>query len=185
MDVMRTQTMWVPDNKIEIGDKIRLSMGDFGGFLATAQKVEENRTLFMFDDCVAVREMNTTDTNEGGYEKSELKSWLETTVLAQFPDDICNRVEGLSIPSYSMMFGHDGWCREFLEPDMDDQLPLMKVHKNRIAEYQNRFKLYWLRNATRMRFSSAGFAGVDSGGGANALYASVSFGVRPIFWLVS
>ena len=185
MEVMRMQTMWVPDNKIEVGDKIRLSMGEFGGFLATAQKVEEKRTLFMFDDCVAVRKMNSTDTNEGGYEKSELNSWLETEFLAQFPDDIRNRVEGLSIPSYGMMFGHDIWCCEVLEPDMDDQLPLMNVCKNQIVSYQNVLEWYWLRNASKNNISSAAFALVYNNGYANYYNASVSLGVRPIFWLVS
>ena len=184
MEVMRMQTMWVPDNKIEVGDKIRLSMGDFGGFLATAQKVEENRTLFMFDDCVAVRRMNVTNTNEGGFEGSNLYAWLETVLYPRFPDDIRNKVKGLSIPTYGMMFGHDNLYRDILEPDKDDQLPLMKVCNNRITSYQNSFRWYWLRNAKRKDVSRGSFACVGYGGDADAYYASTSVGVRPIFWLV-
>ena len=185
MEVMRMQTMWVPDNKIEVGDKIRLSMGDFGGFLATAQKVEENRTLFMFDDCVAVRRMNVTNTNEGGFEGSNLYAWLETVLYPRFPDDIRNKVEGLSIPTYGMMFGHDDWYREVVEPDMDDQLPLMNVRKNRIVSYLNEPEWYWLRNASKNNISSAAFAFVSYCGGVSSTGASNSGSVRPIFWLVS
>lgn len=185
MEVMRMQTMWVPDNMIEVGDKIRLSMGDFGGFLATAQKVEGNRTLFMFDDCVAVRRMNVTDTNEGGFESSNLCAWLETVLYPRLPDDIRNKIEGLSIPTYGMIFGHDDWYREGLEPDMDDQLPLMNVRKNQIASYLNEPEWYWLRNATKNNISSDYFALVDAYGAANHYYALSSYGVRPIFWLVS
>ena len=185
MEVMRMQTMWVPDNMIEVGDKIRLSMGDFGGFLATAQKVEGNRTLFMFDDCVAVRRMNVTNTNEGGFEGSNLCAWLETVLYPRFPDDIRNKIEGLGIPTYGMMFGHDDWYREALEPDMDDQLPLMNVRKNRIVSYQNVPKWYWLRNASKNNISSATFAYVVYPGYASYAGASCSRGVRPIFWLVS
>lgn len=185
MEVMRMQTMWVPDNMIKVGDKIRLSMGDFGGFLATAQKVEENRTLFMFDDCVAVRRMNVTNTNEGGFEGSNLYAWLETVLYPRFPDDIRNKIEGLSIPTYGMMFGHDDWYDAIIEADEDDRLPLMKVCKNRIASYLNEPEWYWLRNAKRKDISRAHFAGVVSSGLADLSHASFSCGVRPIFWLVS
>ena len=184
MEVMRMQTMWVPDNKIEVGDKIRLSMGAFGGFLATAQKVEGNRTLFMFDDCVAIREMNSANINEGGYEKSELKSWLETTVLAQFPDDIRDKVEGISIPTCGMMVGHDNlddFFRDKFTRDFDSRLPLMNDRRNRIADFRGEAELYWLQNTYRHFY---GFAIVHDDGNLADVGSNACIGVRPIFWLV-
>ncbi len=83
------------------------------------------------------------------------------------------------------MFGHDDeWDNEHFEPDEDEQLPLMKERKNRVAYLNNKWKWGWLRNAVKQRFFSAGFAYVYNYGFTYCHYASNSFGVRPEFWLV-
>lgn len=71
-----------------------------------------------------------------------------------------------------------------LEPDIDEQLPLMKDCKNRIACFEDQLAWGWLRNATKEEFSSASFALVGDLGTASSGGASNSLGVRPEFWLV-
>ena len=71
-----------------------------------------------------------------------------------------------------------------LEPDTDEQLPLMTERKNRVAYFKNDSSWGWLRNATKEEVSSAYFAFVSSLGYADCSYASASLGVRPEFWLV-
>lgn len=65
----------------------------------------------------------------------------------------------------------------------DEQLPLMKLRKNRVAYFNNECEWGWLRNAIKKEYSSASFALVVNGGGADYLNASGSSGVRPAFRL--
>ena len=78
----------------------------------------------------------------------------------------------------------DKWDRDHIEADGDEQLPLMKQRRNRVAYYKNDCEFGWLRNATKKEFSSADFALVGLFGYAYYCGASGSRGVRPEFWLV-
>ena len=92
---------------------------------------------------------------------------------------------GLSIPTLGEICGWaDKWDRDHIEADGDEQLPLMKQRRNRVAYYKNDCEFGWLRNATKKEFSSACFADVYCYGYAGSNYASNSGGVRPEFWLV-
>ena len=92
---------------------------------------------------------------------------------------------GLSIPTLGEICGWgDEWDRNYIESDGDEQLPLMKQRRNRVAYYNNDCAWGWLRNATKKKFSSAYFAIVSNYGTTRYYYASDSFGVRPEFWLV-
>ena len=129
--------------------------------------------------------MNNQRTNEGGYEESDLKKWIDTVLLAAFPEELKSRIDDLSIPTVGELFGHDDeWDNEHFEPDEDEQLPLMKERRNRVAYLNNEWEWGWLRNAVKQRFSSAHFAGVGGNGTAGYAFASSSGGVRPEFWLV-
>lgn len=169
--------------KVQMGDQIQISLAEFGDFTATAQRVEGNRVLFLFDECVAKRAMNKTWTNKGGANKSALYKWFKDVLLPAFPDEIRDRVHDLRLPTYGMMFGHDDFYEKF-EEDTDEQLPLMKIRKNRIADFNNEWTWCWLENATKQEVSSEYFAHVDYSGYASIINASSSGGVRPRFWLV-
>ena len=56
----------------------------------------------------------------------------------------------------------DNWDKEHIEPDSDEQLPLMKQRRSRVAYYNNECSSGWLRNAMKKEFSSASFAVVDT-----------------------
>ena len=170
---------------IQLGDKILIPLAELGEFTATAHKITDEGVLFIFDDYVARHPMNKKDTNKGGFEKSDLKKWIDTVLFESFPDWLKGRIEKLSIPTVGELFGHDDeWDNEHFEPDTDEQLPLMKERKNRVAYFNNEWSWGWLRNAVKKEVSAAFFASVNSVGTANYDGASYSYGVRPEFWLV-
>lgn len=185
MEVIRNQKFEVQDiQKIQVGDQIVIPLAEFGEFTATAQKITEKGVLFMFDDCVAEQQMNNDWSNKGGYAKSHMKKWIDTVLLNAFPDELQGRIQDLALPTYGMIFGHDDWYKRAIEPDNDEQLPLMTKRKNRVADFNDDYEWYWLQNATKKDYFAAGFARVGSGGDAAYDGASGSGGVRPVFWLV-
>lgn len=181
MKVLRRQE--IETNSILVGDKILIELAEFGDFTATAQKITEAGILFLFDECVAVRQMNEKGTNKGGYEKSSLCKWINGELLQAFPEELKSRISELTIPTYGQIFGHDEWYERAIEPDEDEQLPLMEIRKSRIADFKNEYEWYWLKNATKRDYSAACFARVDRDGFPAYTYASTSVGVRPVFLL--
>ena len=170
---------------IKVGDKMMVPLGKLGNFTATVQKVTNNKVLFIFDDYVAKRPMNEDGGNAGGYSQSDLKKWIDTELYNMFPAVLKQRMTGLSIPTLGEICGWaDKWDRDHIEADDDEQLPLMKQRRNRVAYYKNDCEFGWLRNATKKEFSSANFACVSYYGASDYNGASNSNGVRPEFWLV-
>jgi len=182
MKVLRKQEL--ETSSIQVGDQIVIQLTGFGEFTATAQKITDKGTLFLFDDCVAEQPMNKKYTNKGGYEKSDLCKWISDVLSVAFPENLINRIDNLTIPTYGQMFGHDDWYNDVMEPDDDEQLPLMKKRKNRIADFNDNYEWYWIQNATKKEVSAAYFALVNGSGRTAYAGASDSFGVRPVFWLV-
>lgn len=182
MKVLRMRENEVKNYRI--GDQIVIPLAEFGEFTATAQKITDEGTLFLFDDCVSRRPMNNKCTNKGGFEKTDLRKWIGDVLLPAFPDNFKKRIENLTIPTYGQIFGHDGWCNDLIKPDNDEQFPLMTKRKNHIADFENDYEWYWLQNATKKELSATGFAIVAGRGDAIYYGASDSLGVRPVFLLV-
>ena len=183
MKVLRKQE--IDTANIQVGDQMVIPLAELGEFTVTAHKVTDEGVMFIFDDYVTRRPMNNRDTNKGGFEKSDLKKWMDTVLFMAFPEELRDKIYGLTLPTVGQIVGHeDEWDNKNLEPDTDDQLPLMKECKNRIACFEDQLAWGWLRNATKKEFSSAGFALVGGVGSASFYGASFSFGVRPGFWLV-
>lgn len=183
MKVLRNREVEVKN--IRIGDQIIIPLAEFGEFTATAQKITDKGTLFLFDDCVTMQPMNKKLTNKGGFEKSDLKKWIDDVLLPAFPDDLRSRIENLTIPTYGQIFGHDYWYNDVIEPDNDEQFPLMTKIKNRIADFEDDCEWYWLQNATKKELSAYYFADATYDGSADYGKASYSRGVRPVFLLVN
>jgi len=182
MKVLRQRELEVKN--IRVGDQIVIPLAELGEFTATAQKITDKGPLFLFDECIAKQPMNKKWTNKGGYEKSDLRKWINTTLLDAFPEELKNRMNNLTIPTYGQIFGHDDWYDRAIEPDSDEQFPLMVIRKNRIADFNNDYEWYWLANATREEVSASSFARVYHDGGTYYDGASISLGVRPAFVLV-
>ena len=183
MKVLRKQE--IETANIQVGDQVIIPLAEIGEFSATAHKVTDEGIMFIFDEYIIRRPMNSKNTNKGGFEKSELKKWMDTVLLMAFPEELRDKIYGLTLPTVGQIVGHeDEWNNNNLEPDTDEQLPLMKERKNRVAYFKNDSSWGWLRNATKEEVSSADFAFVASDGGPYCYFASNSFGVRPEFWLV-
>ena len=183
MKVLRKQE--IDTANIQVGDQMVIPLAELGEFTATAHKVTDEGVMFIFDDYVTRQPMNNRDTNKGGFEKSDLKKWMDTVLFMAFPEELRDKIYGLTLPTVGQIVGHeDEWDNKNLEPDIDEQLPLMKECKNRIACFEDQLAWGWLRNATKEEFSSANFAGVGNFGGTFFSGASYSDGVRPEFWLV-
>lgn len=169
----------------KVGDQILIPLAGVGEFTATAHQITDDGILFMFDEYIAKRPMNKKNTNEGGFEKSDLKKWLDTELYLAFPEWLRERIANLSIPTVGQMFGHDDKLDgKYYEPDTNEQLPLMNERRNRVAYFQNDWEWGWLRNTVKKDWSSALFALVAGNGVTAYSGASNSYGVRPIFWLV-
>ena len=183
MKVLRKQE--IDTANIQVGDQMVIPLAELGEFTATAHKVTDEGVMFIFDDYVTRRPMNNRDTNKGGFEKSDLKKWMDTVLFMSFPEELRDKIYSLTLPTVGQIVGHeDEWDNKNLEADTDEQLPLMKECKNRIACFEDQLTWGWLRNATKEEFSSAGFAVVLSRGNTDYTGASYSGGVRPEFWLV-
>lgn len=172
----------------EVGDQITVKLKNLGKFTATAQRVyEDGKTLFLFDNCVAEREMNENSSNAGGFYESDLCKWMNTELVKSFPAKILDRMIYtdkehrclLRIPTRKELFGEDEYSKNY-EPDLGEQFELMKDRKNRVCSLPyNEYAWYWLMN-THLRSSSA-FANVADDGNAANDGASHSTGVRPAF----
>lgn len=172
-------------SSMKVGDKIVVNLKDLGEFEATAHDVTDESVLFIFDDYITERSMNENNTNAGGYEESDLKKWIENELFNKFPVGLKSRLTDLTLPTVGQVIGWDNkWDKEHFEPDGDEQLPLMKLRKNRVAYLNNECEWGWLRNAIKKEYSSIGFADVISFGYAGYYSASDSLGVRPVFRLV-
>lgn len=139
--------------------------------------------LFLFDEVIARHPMNETNTNEGGFDKSDMCRWLRETVLPAFPEKLRTRIREITLPTYGEIFGHDDFYENF-EPDNDEQFELTKRRGNRVCDFEDDWCWWWLRNAAKRNVSSAYFALVNDHGSPDSTNASNSVGVRPEFWLV-
>lgn len=172
--------------KFKPGDIISFELTDGEKVRARAVKREKNGMLFCMVDCLKQEEqMNSRDTNEGGYEGSELRKKLNSDILDRFPAEIRDRMKPmengdlLRIPTEREIFGENG-CGD---SDNTEQWPCMKQVRNRIALLGDNggFEWYWLQN--RSSNSASLFCNVSSNGNADAYGASYSDGVRPVFLL--
>lgn len=171
----------ITEAEVQVGYQITIRVEGFGTFTATAEKVTDDSVLFIFDDIVARKPMNETNTNEGEFKGSQLYKWLQNTLLPAFPEQLRSMISELTIPTVGQIIGHENeWDNEHFEGDGDEQLPLMKDRKHRMALFEGEFSWYWVQNATKKDWSSACFASVTAG----VRRATASGGVRPAFWLV-
>ena len=179
MIAMRKMPVTIFTHDLTVGDEILIQTRSYGQNILTVVRDDDRGLLLMFEECVDDVAMNSDNTNAGGFEHSAINRWLQEGLRPELPDFITQRLIELSIPTYGMIFGHDDFYEHF-EPDDDEQLPCMKLCKNRIATLDDDTCWYWLRNATKKEFSSTAFAYVSGGGHAGCRGAGIAGGVRPI-----
>lgn len=184
MKVKRTIKVKNPE-KYQVGDIISFKLTNGEKVEALAVKEENDNMLFCFVDCLEDEyHMNETNTTEGGFEKSNLNTYLNVKIIRLFPEKIKKNMvtfeneKYLRIPTEREIFGEAKYGDE---PDSVEQWKPMKRRKSRIAGLGKNGvpDWYWLAAVA----SSTAFCGCLSVGSANYLGASGTFGVRPVFLL--
>lgn len=181
MKVLRKQEVSIQTTgEFKVGDQIQI-----GKYTATCQKVTRKGALFLLDQYLdEAYKMNRENTNEGGYEASDLRKKLqENSVL-----EIFNPVREMMVPFKNGDLLRIPYAEEFFgdvdsyEPSGKKQWPLMEDRKNRIAIREGEaYEWGWLQN--KLKSSGTFFAGVSRRGLADYHYASYSGGVRPVLRL--
>ncbi len=181
MKALRKQEVIIQAAKeFQVGDQIGV-----GKYTATCQKVTKKGALFLLDQYLDEPfKMNRENTNEGGYEASDLRTELQKEEVL----DIFSSIRDMMVPFKNGDLLRIPYAEEFFgdvdgyEPSGKKQWPLMKDRKNRIAIREGEtYERGWLRN--EVESSSAHFARVTTNGTAPYANASNSGGVRPVFRL--
>jgi len=181
MKVKRELTLHNP-GAFQIGDRIKVKLPEETHW-ATAYDQKGTVTFFIFDDCLNdLKPMNSEDTNEGGYEASELRQYLR-----DLSEDIPEKLKKMMIPDGNGDYLYLLNLREVAGYDtkwnkVSGQLEWFKDRHHRIAtSAEDECVAWWLRDPV----SAACFADVDNYGLAGHLNASTAFGVRPAFAISS
>lgn len=170
----------------KVGDQIQV-----GKYTATCQKVGKKGAIFCMDRYLDEdRPMNTQRTNEGGYEASDLRKYLQALsadeMFAEIKEMMVPFKNGdlLRIPTAEEMFGPEEAHEYYEALNNKKQWSLMKDRHNRIAFRKDEQELEWGWLQNKYKDSAAGFALVISYGLAAAVYASDAIGVRVVFRLL-
>lgn len=185
---MKTKRMVKSDvDTFKVGDIIKFKFTDGVKAQAMAVQQEGDGMIFCLVDCMPGKySMNSTNTNEGGYEESDLRKKLNGEILNLFPAELKTMMapfdngELLRLPTEKEIFGGN-YYGKYESPYVKQWKP-MKKRRNRIAfdgTKDENLRWYWLMN--RVRESAARFANVSADGYASRNVASDSRGVRPVF----
>jgi hypothetical protein len=149
---------------------------------AVVADVIDGRVIFQFEEVLFFSAINNEDTNKGGFESSDLSSYLNDpfmTVFAQIKDCMVENKHGryITLPTKFEVFGegddkNGNWKDGY-------QLEYFKKIKNRIRVKDNDTQWWWL--STPYAASAALFAGVGYSGNASDRYASAVGGCAPAF----
>lgn len=78
MKVLRKQE--IETANIQVGDQVIIPLAEIGEFSATAHKVTDEGIMFIFDEYITRRPMNSKNTNKGGFEKGTIIFSLDELV---------------------------------------------------------------------------------------------------------
>ncbi len=179
MKILRKEELELEQAGIKEGDELEIKMDDGTVFWATAIAKQDEKMLFVFNECVSKQAMNIKGGTEGGYLKSDIRSYLNEYLFEHLPEEL----KTMLVPNND---GDELWLLSLKEvcgcdehwDDCEGQLDYFKSEKNRVAEYEGETWPYWLRDVV----SGASFAIVFSYGIAGYYYASnTNIGVRPAF----
>ena len=173
----------------KVGDIIKVKLTDGVKVQAMAMQQEEDGMIFCLVDCLPVEyPMNSTRTNKGGYEESDLRKKLNGEILNLFPAELkammapFDNGDLLRLPTEKEIFGENHYG-EYENPYVKQWKP-MKMRRNRMAfdgSKDENLQRYWLMN--NVRESATYFSLVPCYGIASLNYLSHPLGVRPAFKL--
>ena len=171
----------------KVGDIIKVKLTDGVKVQAMAMQQEEEGMIFCLVDCLPGEyPMNSTRTNKGGYEESDLRKKLNGEILNLFPAELkammapFDNGDLFRLPTEKEIFG-ENYYSEYESPCVKQWKP-MKKRRNRMAfdgTKEENLQWYWLMN--KVRESAPRFSSVNSDGYAYYYIASYFLGVRPVF----
>lgn len=175
-------------DSFKVGDRIHVGKH----YTATCQKIEKSGAIFMLDQYLDERQaMNHRETNEGGYEASDLRKFLKGFVTNSMFDEIREMMvpfkktgDLLRIPTAEEMFGPEKAHEYYEILSFEKQWPLMKDRYNRLAfrGEDQEIEWGWLQNKYN-DYLDVRFAIMNFYGGAGDCNASGVIGVRVVFRL--
>lgn len=182
------RTVKIDVNTFKVGDIIKFKLTDGTKVKAIAVQKDAGDMIFCLASCLPgrVSQVNKTSTNKGGYEASYLRQRLNNEFLKLFPEDMIDMMvpfengDRLRLPAEKEIFG-ENYYGEYESPYVKQWKP-MKRRKNRMAfdgTKGENLQWYWLMN--KVRESTIYFSYADRAGYAGIDYASISYGVRPVF----
>jgi hypothetical protein len=171
----------IKTEQFEIGDRIKVIF-EGESHMASAIKREADGMLFVLDECLDERkQMNTNSSNEGGYDKSDLRKYLQQKAMG-LPEDFRNKLvpfengDIFRLIRLAELTGEDTKWGKVCEP-----LDFFKDRKQRVAYCKeiDGWSWYWLEDVI-VTYSTL-FAACDGLGNSGSRGASRSGGVRPLF----
>lgn len=181
------RTIKIETDTFKVGDKIKFKLTDGKKTQAMAMQQEEDGVIFCLVDCLPGEYlMNSTRTNEGGYEESDLRKKLNGEILNLFPTKLkammtpFDNGDLLRLPTEKEIFG-ENYYGEYESPYVKQWKP-MKKRRNRMTfdgSKTENLQWYWLMN--KVRESAIYFSCVGDNGFVNLRSASFSDGVRLVF----
>ena len=194
MSIKVKRMVKVSVDAFQVGDMIKFKLTNGAKVQAMAMQQEEDSMIFCLVDCLPCRYPMNDLTNEGGYEKSDLRKSLKAEILDFFPEELkavmtpFENGDFLRIPTEREIFGENQYG-DYENPYVKQWKP-MKQCRNRIATDLGVLQQYWLVNKAResnahpsYRNSADFFTVADCCGRANYNDGIRPLGVRPVFKL--
>ena len=100
IEVAKQYELCTPDGRLDGTQVKSVMLSD--GTQTTVQIVgfaHDNKTeggkagiTFIFGDCITEQPMNLSDTNEGGWKDSHMRSWLASEIMGRLPEDLSKNI---------------------------------------------------------------------------------------------
>lgn len=173
---------------LAVGDIISVTLKDGTPMriaVAGIDHYNENEVIFAFKDIMPNEKPMTAEcTNRGGYEVSDMRTYLNEELFTLLPDDLQEvikerRGDKLWLFSRREVFGEDSMDYRYKSPEDDKQLPYYEDMANRVKLRNGDTDWWWL--ASPSSAIAANFCDVDNYGDSSNDSASVSIGVAPGF----
>lgn len=173
---------------LAVGDYISVMLKDGTPMriaVAGIDHYNENEVIFAFKDIMPnEKPMNAEYANRGGYEASDMRTYLNEELFALLPDDLQEvikerRGDKLWLFSRREVFGEDSMDYRYKSPEDDKQLPYYEDMANRVKLRNGDTDWWWLASPSVAYATS--FCHVDDYGNSYSDGASSSYGVAPGF----
>ena len=152
---------------LQVGDELDITLKTGEELTVQAVGTTEHGLIFLLKDCMKDEHgMNKHMTSKGGWRDSEMRLWLNGTIIHMLPDELREMIvprcivqtmdgerleseDKLWLPSFTEMFGKEG-AEDWAPVDTDEtQLELFSTERRRVKERPGN-GTWWYWSALRM-----------------------------------